>query len=264
MSNPTPRDSEDRSATTGMSTPVTQWEAEGRFAGVIAHDLNNLLQGVVGSIELVRNFIRMGKVDQVDRFLEAATNSARRIAMVTDRLHAFSGRAPAALASVDVNAVVSATASKAMDGAGPSIQLESMLSESLWSIPGDAAMLEKAITELIFNSRDALPDGGTISVSTRNVTMDDPAAATGEAGVAGDFVCIRVADNGAGMTAEVGERAFEPLFTTRAAGLAKGLGLPIVQILMAQMHGFVRISSKVGRGTTADLYLPRNRESTRP
>jgi PAS domain S-box-containing protein len=227
----------------------------GRFAGVIAHDFNNLFQGIAGPMELVRKLIKTGRVEQTEKFIDAAMKSVDRAVALTGRLHVFSSRGHSDPQPVDVNLVIDSMKDLLRGSQMPSIDLRLTLLAS-WTASCGARQLEGAILELITNAREAMPDGGSIAIETTNASMDSRAAG-GNAIAPGQYVCIAVTDSGSGMSEEVIQHAFEPLFTTKVTGLGTGLGLSMVYNFVRQVQGYVRIQSEIGKGTTVKLYLPR-------
>ncbi|HKQ25678.1 MAG TPA: ATP-binding protein [Burkholderiales bacterium] len=232
-------------------------DAVGRFAGIIAHDFNNLLQGIAGSLELVRKLIQMGRIEQTEKFIDAAMNSVKRAATLTGRLHAFSSRRPPDPKPVDVNLVIDSMKDLVRYSLTPSVDVRLAL-PATWTTLCDANQLENAILELVINAREAMPDGGTIAIETSNTSMNDDDAGRADGIAAGQYVCIAVTDSGTGMSKEVIQQAFDPLFTTKATGLGTGLGLSMVSNFARQLGGYVRIYSEIGGGTAAKLYLPRH------
>ena len=228
------------------------------FAGVIAHDFNNLLQGIAGSMELVRKLIKMGRAEQAEKFVDAAMNSVDRATTLTGRLHAFSSSGNSDPKPVDVKLLIDSMKDLVRPLVTPSIEVKLAL-QSSWTTLCDASQLENAILELVANSRNAMPDGGTIAIETSNCSLEDTHGARRGHIETGQYVCIAVTDSGAGMSEEVIQQAFDPLFTTKPSGLATGLGLSMVYKFARKVQGFVRIHSEIGRGTTVRLFLPRHR-----
>ena len=231
-------------------------ESVSRFAGILAHDFNNLLQGMAGSMELVRKLIEMDRTAETQRFIDNALASIRRAAGFTERLHVFSDRRPANPAVVDINGTIRSMEEPVRRALTPSIGLRLALAEDLWQTWCDPKQLENAIMHLVTNARDAMPEGGTLSIESGNMSMDD---ARSEAIAPDEYVCIAVRDTGTGMSEEIVRQAFEPLFTTKRSGPGSGLGLATVFGFARQLQGYARIQSEVGRGTTVKLYLPRYR-----
>lgn len=234
-------------------------DAVGQLTGGIAHDFNNLLQGITGSLELLRLRIDAGRYDNIERFVSGAINSANRAAALTHRLLAFSRRQPLDPKAVKVNPLVASMEDLLRRTLGERIQIELVLAGGLWPTLCDPNQLENAILNLCINARDAMPDGGKLTVETGNAHLDDSYAA-GVRGLApGQYACICVTDTGAGMSPDVIERAFEPFFTTKPLGQGTGLGLSMIYGFAQQSEGHVRIYSELGQGTTVKLYLPRFR-----
>jgi PAS domain S-box-containing protein len=232
-------------------------EAVGQLTGGIAHDFNNLLTGIVGSLDLLQTRLNQGRTDNVARYINAAMTSANRAAALTHRLLAFARRQPLIPESVDVNQLVVSLEDLLRRTIGESIDLEIAASDDLWCTLCDPNQLESALLNLAINARDAMPDGGKLVISTANahlgsVTADTPALSPG------DYICIAVSDTGVGMSAEVAARAFDPFFTTKPIGQGTGLGLSMIYGFARQSNGHVTIDSKLGRGTSVRLYLPRH------
>ncbi len=233
-------------------------EALGQLTGGIAHDFNNLLQGISGSIEVVRKRIAAGRMDDVDRFMDSANNAAHRAAALIHRLLAFARRQSLDSRQVDVNRLVGSMEELLRRTLGENIGLNVVVSEGVWPAHSDENQLESAILNLAINARDAMPKGGTLTIETRNATMDDAYARETEGLQAGDYAAIRVTDTGTGMPADVLAKVFEPFFTTKPIGQGTGLGLSMIYGFAKQSGGHVRIQSTVGQGTTVSLYLPRH------
>jgi hypothetical protein len=232
-------------------------EAVGQLTGGIAHDFNNLLTGIVGSLDLLQTRLNQGRTDNVARYINAAMTSANRAAALTHRLLAFARRQPLMPESVDANQLVVSLEDLLRRTIGETIDLEITASDDLWRTLCDPNQLESALLNLAINARDAMPDGGKLTISTANaslgkVTADTPALSPG------DYVCIAVGDTGVGMSAQVAARAFDPFFTTKPIGQGTGLGLSMIYGFARQSNGHVTIDSKMGRGTSVTLYLPRH------
>jgi PAS domain S-box-containing protein len=228
-------------------------EAVGQLTGGIAHDFNNLLQGIVGSLELVEKRIEQGRYQDLPLFAGQARASADRAGALTHRLLAFSRRQPLDPRPIDANPLIEAMEPLLRRTIGEMITLNFDLAPELWPARCDPNQLDSAILNLAINARDALPDGGTVTISSRNVTLSDS-----------ECICIAVSDTGVGMTADVIERAFDPFFTTKPLGQGTGLGLSMVYGFMRQSGGHAKIRSAVGQGTTVELYLPRNGTHAEP
>jgi PAS domain S-box-containing protein len=232
-------------------------EAVGQLTGGIAHDFNNLLTGIVGSLDLLQTRLNQGRTDNFSRYIDAAMTSANRAAALTHRLLAFARRQPLIPKSVDANQLVVSLEDLLRRTIGETIDLAIAAADDLWFTLCDPNQLESALLNLAINARDAMPDGGKLTITTSNartegVTADTPALSPG------DYVCISVADTGTGMSAEVAARAFDPFFTTKPIGQGTGLGLSMIYGFARQSDGHVTIDSKLGRGTSVRLYLPRH------
>jgi PAS domain S-box-containing protein len=238
-------------------------EAVGQLTGGIAHDFNNLLTGIVGSLDLLQTRLDQGRTDNAARYINAAMTSANRAAALTHRLLAFARRQPLVPKSVDVNQLVMSLEDLLRRTIGETIDLQIVALADLWSTLCDPNQLESALLNLAINARDAMPDGGTLTLSTANVSFESVSANT-PALSPGDYVCIGVADTGVGMSAEVAARAFDPFFTTKPIGQGTGLGLSMIYGFARQSNGHVIIDSKLKQGTSVRLYLPRHHGESTP
>jgi signal transduction histidine kinase len=231
-------------------------EAIGQLTGGIAHDFNNMLGVVSGSLELMERRIRQGDVD-IERFATAAMQATKRAAVLTHRLLAFARQQPLAPEAVNANALISAMSDLMRSTLGEHIQVETVTAAGLWLAKVDYHQLENAVLNLAINARDAMPDGGKLTVETGNTFLDD-AYVRGHADVKpGQYVMVAISDTGTGMRPEVAARAFDPFFTTKSAGKGTGLGLSQVYGFIKQSDGHIKIYSEVGAGTTVKIYLPR-------
>lgn len=232
-------------------------EAVGQLTGGIAHDFNNLLTGVIGSLDLLQRQLARGQTDKLARYATAATTSANRAAALTHRLLAFSRRQPLDPKAVNANRLVSGMEDLLRRTIGENIALEIVTAGGLWQCLCDPHQLESAVLNLVINGRDAMPDGGTLTIETCNAHID-LAYATRLGNVRpGQYVCVCVTDTGTGMTKDTIARAFEPFFTTKPIGQGTGLGLSMIYGFARQSEGYAKIYSEVGQGTTVKLYLPR-------
>lgn len=230
-------------------------EAVGQLTGGIAHDFNNLLTGVIGSLELMQRRRRGGDASEDERYINAAVTSAQRAAALTQRLLAFSRRQTLDLKPLEVNPLVASLEDLLHRTTRENIAIRTQLAAGLSLVRMDANQLESAIINLTINARDAMPDGGTITIATSAVHL------TAEQGAAmelkeGDYVMLSVADTGLGMTLDVLAKVFEPFYTTKPIGQGTGLGLSMVYGYMRQANGAVRILSQPGKGTRVQLYMP--------
>ncbi len=232
-------------------------EAVGQLTGGLAHDFNNLLAGISGSLDLMQTRIEQGRFDELDRYMTGAQGAAKRAAALTHRLLAFSRRQTLEPKPTDVDRLVANMEDLVRRTVGPETAVEIHFTDGLWSTLVDPNQLENVLLNLCINARDAMPDGGTISIETGNRTIDRAAGSLREI-PAGDYVSLAVSDNGVGMTPEVVKRAFEPFYTTKPIGLGTGLGLSMIHGFVNQSGGHVRIHSAVGQGTTVTVFLPRH------
>jgi CheY-like chemotaxis protein len=228
-------------------------EAVGQLTGGLAHEFNNLMTGIIGSLELMQ--MKLARGQEVGRFMEAAVASAGRAAALTNRLLSFSRRQMLNPGPTDVAALAASLEALIGRTMGPAITVEMHWAPGLWLALCDPGQLETALLNLCVNARDAVPEGGLLRVEAANAPLD---AADAEAfGVpAGDYLRLAVADAGGGMPPEVCRRAFEPFFTTKPLGEGTGLGLSMVYGFARQSGGHAAISSREGEGTTIRLYLP--------
>jgi signal transduction histidine kinase len=227
-------------------------EVIGQMTGGVAHDFNNLLTAVLGNLELAT---RRGKDENIRRYLDGATQAAQRGAKITSQLLAFSRTQRLQTEPIDLNAIVTAMGDLLFRTIGATVRIETMLEGRLWQATADPSQIESVILNLAVNARDAMPDGGRLTIATANVPHGDrskPAELT-----PGDYVSVCVSDTGTGMTKEVLSKAFEPFFTTKPVGSGTGLGLSQVYGIAKQTGGTVVIDTRLGRGTTVKVYLPR-------
>jgi PAS domain S-box-containing protein len=236
-------------------------EAVGQLTGGIAHDFNNLLTGISGSLELLQARMAQGRLTELDRYINAAQGASKRAAALTHRLLAFSRRQTLDPKPTDVNRLVSGMTELIRRTVGPAIEIEVVVAAGLWPILVDPPQLENALLNLCINARDAMPDGGRITIETANSCLDARAARDRDLHP-GPYVSLCVTDTGTGMTAEVIKRAFDPFFTTKPLGQGTGLGLSMIYGFVRQSGGQVRIASGPGEGTTMCLELPRHHGAT--
>jgi PAS domain S-box-containing protein len=232
-------------------------QALGHLTGGIAHDFNNLLTGILGSLDLVRRRMDAKRPEDIPRFMDAATASAQRAAALTHRLLAFGRRQSLDTRPNDINRLVAGMEDLLRRTLGEQVLLRSELATDLWTAFTDANQLENAILNLAINSRDAMPDGGQLTISTANTQLTEAYTSRLEDLEPGDYVLIGVSDTGFGMSPEVVAKAIDPFFTTKPVGEGTGLGLSMIYGFARQSRGHLRLNSQVGRGTTAELYLPR-------
>ncbi|WP_342039329.1 ATP-binding protein [Allosphingosinicella indica] len=230
-------------------------EAVGQLTGGIAHDFNNMLAVVIGGLNLLKRRLARGETD-LDRYIDGAMEGAERAASLTQRLLAFSRQQPLDPKPVDANRLVADMTELLVRTLGEQARVETVLAAGLWRAHADPSQTESAILNLCVNARDAMPDGGRLTIETCNVHVDD-SYARDAAIEPGQYVQIAVTDTGEGMTADVIEKAFDPFFTTKGIGKGTGLGLSQVFGFVRQSGGHVKIYSEPGSGTTVKLYLPR-------
>src|SRR5712671_4318883 len=232
-------------------------EAVGQLTGGIAHDFNNLLTGIVGSLDLLQTRLDQGRTENVSRYINAAMTSANRAAALTHRLLAFARRQPLIPKSADANALVVSLEDLLRRTIGETIDLDIVAASGLWCTLCDPNQLESALLNLAINARDAMPDGGKLTIATANARIEGIDADT-PALLPGDYIRIDVTDTGIGMSPEVAARAFDPFFTTKPIGQGTGLGLSMIYGFARQSNGHVLIDSRQGAGTSVRLYLPRH------
>ena len=232
-------------------------EAVGQLTGGLAHDFNNLPTGVSGSLQLMQTRLSQGRVNELDRYITAADGAARRAASLTHRLLAFSRRQTLDPKPTNINRLIAGLEELIRRTVGPGIQVEVVGAAGLWTALVDRNQLENALLNLCINARDAMPEGGRITIETANKWLDERAARERELSP-GQYISLCVTDTGTGMTPEVIKRAFDPFFTTKPLGQGTGLGLSMIYGFARQSGGQVRIYSEVGKGTIMCLYLPRH------
>lgn len=230
-------------------------QALGTLAGGVAHDFNNLLTAVLGSIDLAAR--RIENNPRVTRLLENAAYAARRGASLTHRLLSFSRQRELEPRVVDPNAILSEMDELLSRTLGGMVQISKSCAPDLWPVLIDPAQLELAILNLCINARDAMPEGGALTLTTENVSIGDPNTLNL---APGDYALLTVRDTGSGIPPDVVARIFEPFFTTKEVGKGTGLGLSMVYGLVQQSGGAVDVETAPGRGTSMKLYLPRSQD----
>ena len=232
-------------------------EAVGQLTGGLAHDFNNLLTGIAGSLEMLQTRLAQGRLGDLDRYIVAAQGASKRAAALTHRLLAFSRRQTLDPKPTDVAKLVVDMADLIRRTVGPEITLETVNMVGLWNATVDPNQLENALLNLCINARDAMPDGGRLTIETSNRWMDQRTARERDL-EPGQYLALCVSDTGIGMTPDVIARAFDPFFTTKPIGMGTGLGLSMIYGFARQSGGQVRIYSEVGQGTMVCIYLPRH------
>lgn len=231
-------------------------EAVGQLTGGIAHDFNNMLAVIIGSLDLLGR--RLGANDErAKRYVESAAEAAQRAAVLTQRLLAFSRQQPLNPEVLDPNKLVPGMSELLGHTLGAEIRQETVLAAGLWRTHADRNQLESAILNLAVNARDAMPDGGRLTIETQNSHIDERYAAANIGVPHGQYVMIAISDTGTGMPPDVIAKAFDPFFTTKSVGKGTGLGLSQVYGFVKQSGGHVKIYSEAGDGTTVKIYLPR-------
>ena len=232
-------------------------EAVGQLTGGLAHDFNNLLSGISGSLELLKIRKEQGRLDEMDRYIDAAQGASQRAASLTLRLLAFARHQTLDAKSINLNRLAAGMDDLIRRTVGPMIHVAIIEAGDLWKALVDPNQLENALLNLCINARDAMPNGGNLVIETNTHRFDERTAAEHEL-PGGQYLSLSVRDTGTGMTAEVMARAFEPFFTTKPLGEGTGLGLSMIYGFVRQSGGRVHVDSTVGVGTTVCLYLPRH------
>ncbi len=235
---------------------MQKMEAIGQLTGGVAHDFNNMLAVIMSALQLAERRLARGDTD-IKRFTDAAMDGARRGATLTSRLLAFARRQPLQPQVLDVNKIIGGMSEMMRRTLGESIALEAVLGGGVWRVHADQSELENAVLNICVNARDAMPDGGKLTIESANAFLDDSYAKANSEVTAGQYVMIAITDTGGGMPPEVKARVFEPFFTTKEVGKGTGLGLAHVHGFLKQSGGHVAIYSEMGVGTTVKLYLPR-------
>jgi len=251
------RDLTEKRATEEQLRQSQKMEAVGQLTGGLAHDFNNLLTGISGSLEMISTRLSQGRAQEVDRYVMAAQGAVKRAAALTHRLLAFSRRQTLDPQPANPNRLLLGLEELVRRTMGPGIEVEVVGTSSAWPIFVDPNQLENAILNLCINARDAMPDGGKLTIETANKWLDERAARAQDLPV-GQYVSICVTDTGTGMPPDVVAKIFDPFYTTKPLGEGTGLGLSMVYGFARQSGGQVRVCSEVGQGTTMCLYLPRH------
>jgi signal transduction histidine kinase len=237
-------------------------ETVARITGAMAHDFNNLLTVIIGSLDMLEGELK--SCPKAKALAELALKGSVSAAELTRQLLAFSRRQTLEPKELSLNELVSDAAPTLRSVLGDRIQIKLLLAADLWLMLADAAQVEAALTQLSTNARDAMPDGGYLTIETANKTLDEQYANDDPETAPGDYVMLAVSDTGTGMAPEVLEHVFEPFFTTKAGGKGKGLGLSVVYGFARQSGGHIEIFSEVAHGTTVRVYFPRAKsDSTR-
>jgi PAS domain S-box-containing protein len=242
----------------GALRQAQKMEAVGQLTGGIAHDFNDLLTIITVSVDTARRALASGDTSRANRSMENALKGAERAAMLTQRLLAFSRQQPLAPRPINVDRLVAGMADLLHRTLGETVRLETILTPGLWLVEADPNQLENAILNLAVNARDAMTEGGKLTIETANAWLDEQYAATHAELTPGGYVVISVTDTGHGMSKQVAARAFDPYFTTKEVGKGTGLGLSMVYGFVKQSGGHIKIYSEPGEGTAVKIYLPRH------
>jgi signal transduction histidine kinase len=240
----------------GQLRQSQKMEALGHLTGGIAHDFNNMLGVIMGAHDLISRRVKKGDFG-IQRFLEAATSATERAAILTQRLLAFARKQPLEPQPLDANKMIVNMSDLLQSTLGENIQIETVRAAGLWTVHADAQQLESAILNIAINGRDAMPDGGKLTIETANSYLDEAYCRQNPEIEPGQFVLIAISDTGTGMLPEVVARVFDPFFTTKPTGKGTGLGLSQVYGFVKQSKGHIKIYSETNAGTTVKIYLPR-------
>ena len=249
------RDSEER------LHQAQKMEAVGQLTGGIAHDINNMLQGIAGSLDLMQLRITQNRTEELGRYIPMARRAVDSAAALAHRMLAFARRQTLVPQPVEPDKLVQGMEELIRRSVTPMIDVVFSLHNGVWWALCDANQLESALLNLAINARDAMPDGGTLTIATADRMMTQADLGLQDEVKPGPYVEISVSDTGTGMSASLRNRVFEPFFTTKPVGQGSGLGLSQVYGFVRQSGGFVRLESVVGRGTKVRLYLPRHIET---
>ena len=241
-------------------------EAIGQLTGGVAHDFNNLLTVIMGGLDTISRYVAGLPTDpalaKAQRACDYALQASKQAATLTARLLAFSRRQPLEPKPININRLVAEMSELLARTIGEHISLEAVATAGLWWAEVDPTELERALVNLAVNARDAMPEGGKLTIETGNLWLDeDYVARLVEPVTPGQYVMLAVTDTGIGMDKQTIDRAFEPFFTTKEMGKGTGLGLSQVYGFVRQSNGHIRIYSEPGQGTTIKIYLPRSLQS---
>ena len=251
---------ERREKTEATLRQAQKMEAVGQLTGGIAHDFNNVLTIILGNLDTIQRrlpSVASTNIAALIRPLEQALQGARNAAKLTHRLLAFSRQQALEPTPVNLNSLINGMSDLLTRTVGETIKTESVTAAGLWTAFADTAQVENSLLNLVINARDAMPNGGKLTIETANVYLDDAYTAAFDDLKSGQYVVLTVSDTGTGIPKDVLEKVFEPFFTTKEAGKGTGLGLAMVHGFAKQSRGHVRIYSEVGQGTAVKLYLPR-------
>lgn len=229
-------------------------EAVGSLAGGIAHDFNNLLTVIQGYTELAMT--KISKNDALYGDLETISNSAHHAAELTRQLLLFARKQPMSFSHININQTVTRLSKMLKRLIGENITIETNLAGDIWTTRTDRVNIEQVIMNMAVNARDAMPEGGTITITTENATIDEEYARDHLETRPGTFVRLSITDSGIGMNKETMQHLFEPFFTTKGTGKGTGLGLAVIYGIIKQHNGWINVYSEPGQGTVFKIYLP--------
>jgi signal transduction histidine kinase len=235
---------------------VAELKAIGQLADGIAHDFNNMLQAITSSLSMIRTRLQQGRISDVAGFVDRAERGAMRAANLTHRLLAFGRLQTLAPKLVSLNKIALDMEDMIRRTVGPAIEVELKLADGDWLVVCDPNQMESALLNLCINARDAMSDGGWLTISSAEVVLTVDDVADFEEAVPGRYTAISVSDTGSGMAPEVVEHVFEPFFTTKPSGQGTGLGLSQIYGFVRKSGGIIQIDTSVGKGTTIRLCLP--------
>ena len=255
------RDMSERKMQDDQLRHAQKMEAVGQLTSGIAHDFNNLLTVVLGNTRIIRKLIKMEKepvplLANITERLDDIDVAAQRGADMVKRLMIFTRQRPLQKTVVHINACIKDTQGLLARALGETIEMKSFLSEGILPVHLDQDQFVNVLINMVVNARDAMPRGGTLTIETKNITLDAQNASQHPDLAHGPYVVIAVADTGMGMPESVRTRIFEPFFTTKPAGQGTGLGLSMIYGLIQQSNGHIQVESKIGQGTTFTIYLP--------
>ncbi len=235
-------------------------EAIGNLTGGLAHDFNNLLGIIIGNLDLLRGRPGGGisKDPQLEQLTGEALDAALRGADLTRRLLAFARRQTLQPQRIDLNELIEGISKLLRRTLGADMEIILNLEPEVWPVNADPSQLGASLINIVNNARDAMPEGGTLTIATSNRQLDEDYAAAHSDLVPGDYILIEVSDTGSGIPAEILDHIFDPFFTTKEQGKGTGLGLSMVFGFIKQSSGHINVYSEVGHGTTFRLYLPRS------
>jgi signal transduction histidine kinase len=249
------RETAERERTEDMLRQSQKMEAIGQLTGGVAHDFNNLLMVIQGNLEILRD--RMGEEAACGAYVERALGGVRRANTLTHQLLSFARRQPLQPSTFDPNSRIREVSEMLARMLGEDVRLRLDLAADLWPAEADQNQLENALLNLAINARDAMPDGGALTLRSANATLSAAELGSDAEAEPGDYVAVSIEDDGCGMTEEVRRSAFEPFFTTKPVGSGSGLGLSQIYGFVRQSRGHVTLDSEPGRGTTVTLFLRR-------